>query len=89
MISGHVFLQLSSSSNHLTSIVQDNSSWQTDMRTHSLKSMASGPLKIEKGTCPVLVLATRRHTTVSVTVYSQVAIESILAQKENLLLAPH
>ncbi len=28
--------------------------------------MASGPLKIEKGTCPVLILATHRHTTESV-----------------------
>ncbi len=65
-ISGHVYLQLSSSSNHLTSILQDNSSWQTDMRTHLLKSMASGPLKIEKGTRPVLILATHRHTTESV-----------------------
>ncbi len=27
--------------------------------------MASGPLKIEKGTCPVLILATHRHTTES------------------------
>ncbi len=65
-ISGHVFLQLSSSSSHLTSILQNNSSWQTDMRTHRLKSMASGPLKIEKGTRPVLILATHRHTTESV-----------------------
>ncbi len=64
-ISGHVFLQLSSSSNHLTSILQDNSSWQTHMRTHPLESMASGPLKIEKGTCSVLILATHRHTTES------------------------
>ncbi len=36
------------------------------MRTHPLKSMASGPLKIEKGTRPVLILATHRHTTESV-----------------------
>ncbi len=64
-ISGHVFLQLSSSSNHLAAIFQDNSSWQTDVRTHPLKSMASGPLKIEKGTRPVLILATHRHTTES------------------------
>ena len=64
-ISGHVFLQLSLSSNHLTSILQDNSSWQTDMRTHPLKSNASGPLKIKKGTCPALILATPRHTTES------------------------
>ena len=63
---GHVFLQLSSSSNHSTSILQDNSSWQTDMRTHLLKSMASGPLKIKKVTGPVLILATHRHTTESV-----------------------
>ncbi len=33
------------------------------MKTHPLKSMASGPLKIEKGTHPVLILATHRHTT--------------------------
>ncbi len=40
---------------------------------HSLsKSMASGPLKIKKGTCPVLILATWRHTTESV--------ESVLPQ---------
>ncbi len=37
-----------------------------DMRTHPLKNMASGPLKIEKGTRPVLILATHRHTTESV-----------------------
>ncbi len=36
-----------------------------DMRTPPLKSMASGPLKIEKGTHPVLILATHRHTTES------------------------
>ena len=36
------------------------------MRTHPLKSMASGPLKIEKGTRPVLILATHHHTTESV-----------------------
>ncbi len=36
------------------------------MRTHLLKSMASGPLKIEKGTRPVLILATHCHTTESV-----------------------
>ena len=35
------------------------------MRTQLLKSMASGPRKIEKGTCPVLKLATHRHTTES------------------------
>ena len=34
--------------------------------THPLKSMASGPLKNEKGTRPVLILATHRHTTGSV-----------------------
>ncbi len=28
--------------------------------------MANGPLKIKKGTCPVLILATQRHTTESV-----------------------
>ncbi len=28
--------------------------------------MASGPLKIKKGTCPVFILATRRHTIESV-----------------------
>ena len=28
--------------------------------------MASGPLKIKKGTCPALILATWRHTTESV-----------------------
>ncbi len=39
---------------------------ETDMRTHPLKSMASGPLKLKKGTCPVLILATHRHTTESV-----------------------
>ncbi len=33
---------------------------------HPLKSMASGPLKIKKGTRPVLILATYRHTTESV-----------------------
>ncbi len=65
-ISGHVFLQLSPSSNHLTSILHENSSWQTDMRTHLLKSVASGPLKIEKGAHPVLILATHHHTTESV-----------------------
>ena len=36
----------------------------------SLKSMASGPLKIEKGTFPVLILASHRHTTESVEVCS-------------------
>ncbi len=35
-------------------------------RTHPLKSMASGHLKIKKGTRPVLILATHRHTTESV-----------------------
>ena len=35
------------------------------MRTHPLKIMASGPLKIKKGTRPVLLLATHRHTTES------------------------
>ena len=38
---------------------------QSVMRTHPLKSMASGPLKIEKGTCPLLIQATHRHTTES------------------------
>ncbi len=33
---------------------------------YPLKSMASGPLKIEKGTRPVLILATHRHATESV-----------------------
>ncbi len=32
----------------------------------SAKSMASGPLKIEKGTLSLLILATHRHTTESV-----------------------
>ncbi len=36
------------------------------MRVQPLKSMASGPLKIKKGTCPVLIRATQRHTTESV-----------------------
>ncbi len=38
----------------------------TDVRVHLLKSMASGPLKLKKGTRPVLILATWRHTTESV-----------------------
>ena len=65
-ISGHGFLQLSSSSENLTSILQDKSSWQMDRRVHPLKSMASGHLKTEKGTHPVLILATHHHTTESV-----------------------
>ncbi len=65
-ISGHVFLQLSSSSKHLASILWDKSSWQIDRRVHLLKRMASGHLKLKKVTCPVLILATWRHTTENV-----------------------
>ncbi len=42
MFSCHVFLQLSLSSNHLTSILQDNSSWQTDMRAHQSSAKKHG-----------------------------------------------
>ncbi len=62
----HVFLQLSSSSKYLISILQDKSSWQTDRKVLPLKSKASGHLKNKKGTYPVLILATHHHTTESV-----------------------
>ncbi len=65
-ISGHVFLQLSSSPKHLTSILPDKSSWQTDRTVHPPKSMAGGHLKIKEGTRTVLILATWCHTTESV-----------------------
>ncbi len=51
------------------------------MRTHTIKSMASGPLKIKKGTRPVLILATHRHTTESV---AEVAPEWICYEKHVL-----
>ncbi len=56
--------------------------WQTDMRTHPLKSMASGPLKIEKGTRPVLILATHCHTTESVSLNTCYLFEESLVRLE-------
>ncbi len=46
--------------------------------------MASGPLKIKKGTCPVLILATHRHTTESVgwTVHPLSVSDSFILSRE-------
>ena len=40
--------------------------------------MASLPLKIKKGTCPVFMQATRRHTTESVGMRSQKYINEVV-----------
>ncbi len=56
------------------------------MRTHPLKSIASGPLKIEKGTHPVFILATHRHTTESVVIPGYaVGLGWIITDKQKLI----
>ncbi len=51
-------------------------------RHEDSSAMASGPLKIKKGTCPVLILATHRHTIESVETMEMIQIDGLPASYE-------